>query len=451
MKFPKTEKYTYWNFDVIEANNQYYLLCDKIKSRNVGDEYTYREAAVIILNENLNIIKEVNLFSDSIYMPRKIFFINNMFYVFGNAYSKPFMAKFDENFNLLSPIFTYALNDTINYNYCEVINTHNNNFLCYYVQEEEDCYTRLSLIDTNNFILQDTVIPIKGRVGGLAEDNNYYYLQSRGFGQQNLIRVQKDAFHVYDYITQCDSLWSFVSLTDAMIIAANNNIIATGTIRMDCGFAETNNHRIIAFFDSTMQVKNKTVLGQPCVDDAGISWAADYITPDSVYGIYINCYYDSDNLLKSVNMHITNFSYDGNINFDREILLREVVNIPMFIYGSRATSDGGILFCGIIQEENGFCGYLIKYHPTKQDVGISISPLMEECLVYPNPAQSQITIANAENADIAIYNLLGQKILDKRNITKKETISVENLHNGIYLLQIQLGNIIVTRKIHIVH
>lgn len=57
--------------------------------------------------------------------------------------------------------------------------------------------------------------------------------------------------------------------------------------------------------------------------------------------------------------------------------------------------------------------------------------------IYPNPTNGLITIESEEPIKImAIYNLTGQLIISKQNVTNENFINIENLENGIYFLKI---------------
>jgi choice-of-anchor B domain-containing protein len=60
--------------------------------------------------------------------------------------------------------------------------------------------------------------------------------------------------------------------------------------------------------------------------------------------------------------------------------------------------------------------------------------------IFPNPANSQITITAASNKSInriEVYSILGQKIIDKKNMNKTiYTLGTELLRKGIYLVKI---------------
>ena len=57
-------------------------------------------------------------------------------------------------------------------------------------------------------------------------------------------------------------------------------------------------------------------------------------------------------------------------------------------------------------------------------------------LVYPNPANTTITIKgdNIENEEIEMYNMLGQKVLQRSLISNESVIDISGLTNGVYSL-----------------
>lgn len=57
-------------------------------------------------------------------------------------------------------------------------------------------------------------------------------------------------------------------------------------------------------------------------------------------------------------------------------------------------------------------------------------------IVYPNPANTTITIKgdNIENEEIEMYNMLGQKVLQRSLITNESVINISGLANGVYSL-----------------
>lgn len=70
-------------------------------------------------------------------------------------------------------------------------------------------------------------------------------------------------------------------------------------------------------------------------------------------------------------------------------------------------------------------------------------------VVYPNPAQNQISVTFAQTistAEITLYNNLGQLVLQKK-IRDNEAIALDNLNSGIYIYKITFDSVSETGKL----
>ncbi len=70
--------------------------------------------------------------------------------------------------------------------------------------------------------------------------------------------------------------------------------------------------------------------------------------------------------------------------------------------------------------------------------------------VYPNPASTEIHVDNAEGATISVYNLMGQSVMTVENANKFNTVNVESLAAGTYVVKVVNNNTVKTQKINIV-
>jgi hypothetical protein len=72
--------------------------------------------------------------------------------------------------------------------------------------------------------------------------------------------------------------------------------------------------------------------------------------------------------------------------------------------------------------------------------GLSVNDFSKnDFVVYPNPTYDSIsvTLPNESNVKtIAIYNVLGQKVLERNISIPSETISLKSLDKGIYFYKI---------------
>ncbi|MFA6401876.1 MAG: T9SS type A sorting domain-containing protein [Salinivirgaceae bacterium] len=70
--------------------------------------------------------------------------------------------------------------------------------------------------------------------------------------------------------------------------------------------------------------------------------------------------------------------------------------------------------------------------------------------IYPNPASEKVTIENAENATVTIYNIIGKEVFRSISNSPEYTVNLNQLSKGTYLVSIQKGNQQVTKKLSVV-
>lgn len=75
--------------------------------------------------------------------------------------------------------------------------------------------------------------------------------------------------------------------------------------------------------------------------------------------------------------------------------------------------------------------------------------------VYPNPAATVVNIElenNVNNIGFALYNVLGEKVIDRVLNAGNNTVNVNNLPNGVYFYSIlNKGDVIETKKLVVRH
>lgn len=83
--------------------------------------------------------------------------------------------------------------------------------------------------------------------------------------------------------------------------------------------------------------------------------------------------------------------------------------------------------------------------------GLSVSAFSKnDFIVYPNPTNDSISITlpeGIESKTIVIYNVLGQKVLEKSISTQLPTISLKSLNSGTYFYKIESNNFSKSGKI----
>jgi hypothetical protein len=87
---------------------------------------------------------------------------------------------------------------------------------------------------------------------------------------------------------------------------------------------------------------------------------------------------------------------------------------------------------------------------TKNEVNMSLLEIPQDHIsIFPNPACSHFTVSHAQNAELRLYNILGQEVLRQYNEKESVIIPVDHLPQGLYVLKIEKENAILTRKIQI--
>lgn len=117
------------------------------------------------------------------------------------------------------------------------------------------------------------------------------------------------------------------------------------------------------------------------------------------------------------------------------------------------TSSGGIMLVHFTSDEiETALGWSASY-TSVSTTGIKEIALTE-VEVYPNPAQSAITIVlsphlKAGQADVSfgLYNLLGEKVYEAIAAEEKTAIHIAGLPSGVYFLKITIGNDQAVKKI----
>jgi hypothetical protein len=75
-----------------------------------------------------------------------------------------------------------------------------------------------------------------------------------------------------------------------------------------------------------------------------------------------------------------------------------------------------------------------------QNIGSSIQ-------IYPNPASSTVRIENAPNADVTIYNDLGNAVMTQKNIEENHLMNISGLSNGVYFIKLAKDNASTGRQL----
>jgi len=80
---------------------------------------------------------------------------------------------------------------------------------------------------------------------------------------------------------------------------------------------------------------------------------------------------------------------------------------------------------------------------------VSVDNIEKWVAIYPNPATDNITISGCEKAEVSLYNLQGQKMINDIITNDQTKINVSDLQFGIYLIELKMDGKKFSRKIMI--
>ncbi len=66
--------------------------------------------------------------------------------------------------------------------------------------------------------------------------------------------------------------------------------------------------------------------------------------------------------------------------------------------------------------------------------------------LYPNPAVHTLSISGVKDAQIAVYDISGRKVWEETSHSENIRLNVSTYHQGIYLIRIQKGQAVTTKK-----
>jgi len=96
-------------------------------------------------------------------------------------------------------------------------------------------------------------------------------------------------------------------------------------------------------------------------------------------------------------------------------------------------------------------GYGIPDFSLALSNGLSVTAFSKnDFLVYPNPTQDSISVILPNESGVemlALYNIFGQKVMEKTISTQSPTISLKSLNSGIYFYKIESNDFSKTGKI----
>ena len=86
--------------------------------------------------------------------------------------------------------------------------------------------------------------------------------------------------------------------------------------------------------------------------------------------------------------------------------------------------------------DNYYQGMTFELNDLFPDAGVGVPEVSHNThmSIYPNPATDQIGVTLSQNADITIYNMMGQVVMTTEGHAGVNSINISNLTAGIYFV-----------------
>ena len=132
----------------------------------------------------------------------------------------------------------------------------------------------------------------------------------------------------------------------------------------------------------------------------------------------------------------------GGTNWDVASSIQQTKDGGYVLAGSTASVDGDI---------TGYKGGNFDYWVLKlKDFTTGVKEVKDGFSLFPNPVTERLFVEfpeNSSNTKITLFNAYGQKIMSQFADQKLNTISLQNLPEGMYFVEISTNNKISTTKI----
>ena len=292
-----------------------------------------------------------------------------------------------------------------------------------------------TIADFSNLFSEVNISKNSFLISGLNEDTTYYWrvIPSNRCGNSNVA----DAI-IYNFKTghlTCGYTFTATDFSNATLATTANSIatvpvtVTGGILVGDLNVSFNMTHTYIQ--DATYYLQGPAAIGspqiilfqEPCgdnddinctVDDAGVAFTCGATSP-SIFGIV---------------RPFENLSSLNNKIADGEWILRIV---------DAYDGDGGVI-----------SSFSLSVCSIQQSLDTQAN-LLSSIKVYPNPAKSYLNInlpnEIAGETSFDLIDIQGRKVLHKMSSNKIETLSIEHLSKGVYLLSIENDNIQKTIKV----
>lgn len=272
-------------------------------------------------------------------------------------------------------------------------------------------------------------------ISGLSEETVYYWRVIPSNRCGNALTSNANVFNFETGKLTCGSTFTGTDFSNATIGTTANSIatvpinvtggLLIGDLNVTLDITHTYIQDMKYYLEGPVAIGSPivTLFSEPCGDNDDIACTLD----DA--GVVFTCGTTAPSISGTVKP-FENLSNFNSLSADGTWILRVV---------DAYNGDGGAInavslsFCNIEQSLS------------------SPSNALSSLVIYPNPSKGivNINLNRAINGETTytLYDIQGRKIVDKKSNTSMETLNVQQLNDGIYLLSVKNGDLESTHKI----
>ena len=164
---------------------------------------------------------------------------------------------------------------------------------------------------------------------------------------------------------------------------------------------------------------------------------------------------DENNLDDAGNFYyklFASYSPDGGLTWTPQIQLTDdfMFNFSEFVYTQAAVVGTTLVIASecdgetgtFVQEDDGdssnnyYQGLTFELTELWPEVGVNVPEVSHNThmSIYPNPAVDQLSVTLSQNADVVIYNMMGQAVMNIEGHVGANSINISELNAGIYFI-----------------
>ncbi|OFX17377.1 MAG: hypothetical protein A2033_15195 [Bacteroidetes bacterium GWA2_31_9] len=264
---------------------------------------------------------------------------------------------------------------------------------------------------------------------------------SNGASTENVSGLSAGTYHVtVTDALSCQQLKSFTVTQPAQVIASagNDQTICNGQSATLYGSGSTNflwsNGSTNA--NVTVSPTSSTSYSVTVSDANGCSDADTANVVVNQYAVSSFTYSVSNDTVYFTN---TSTAYDSFIWYFGDGTTSTALN-PIHVYATSNT------FAVSLTVTNS-CGDIVSYASIPVIFTGIDNMVSENIRIYPNPTNGTLVIENAKKFDVKIYNIIGDCVLSFKNNSDIYKVDVSKIPTGNYILQINSGNEVITKRI----